>query len=146
MKQTVIIVLIAVTVVGFAGGCKTRQTVAINEGPSVGGRVDEAATDTRLNRVAFLEQSYNRKIAVESSGAYRTPTNTLEVYVAFRNRTDYNQQIQIRTQFFKADGSPCEGPHEWQVIFIPPNAAQTYRTYSRGTDAGFYYTEVQPLR
>lgn len=145
MKRIAVVVLIAVTAVGLTGGCKTRQTVSINEGPSVGARVDEVATDTRLNRVAFLDQSYNRKIAVESSGANRTATNTLEVYVSFRNRTDFPQQFQVRTQFFREDGSPYEGPHEWQTIFVPANGAQTYRTYSRGTEAGFYYSEVQPL-
>lgn len=145
MKRVLVSVFVLGVVAGLAAGCKTREKVAVNEGASVGVKVDDVGPETKLNRVAFLEPNYNRKIAVESTGANRTPTNTLEVYAVFRNRTQYDQRFAVRAQYFNADRSPYEGPNEWQTIFMPPNGVQTYRTYSRGTDAAYYYIEVMPL-
>ena len=132
----------------LAVGCKRNEDTAvvnIGEGTGVGTLVDSPSTEARLNRVGFLQPDFNRKIAVQSTGAQRTPTNTLEVYAVFRNRTQYRQGLQARTQFFGPGRVPNEGPHEWQTVFLPPNGIQTYRTYSHGTDAHYYYIEVQPL-
>jgi hypothetical protein len=131
----------------LATGCKTRD-VAVNnvrEGSSLGVKVDGAGTEARLNQVGFLAPDFNRKIGVEATGAKRTATNTLEVWVSFRNRTSYEQAFQVRTQYFDADRAPNEGPNEWQIIHIPPNGIQTYKTYSSGTTAAYYYIEVMPL-
>ena len=134
-------------------GCATRRppgdtqaVYAIEEGTAVGTRVDSPQTEARLNRVGFLDPDFNRIIGVQRTGASRTPTNTLEVWAVFRNRTRYDQRIQVRTQFFGPNRNPNEGPHEWQIVFLPPNGIETYRTYSRGTNAEYYYIEVMPMR
>ena len=138
----------------LAGGC-TRirgprtDTITLvepsDEGTSPGVRVPGTDTEPRLNRVGFLQRDLSKKIAVEQTGATRTATNTLEVYAVFRNRTKYDQQIQVRTQYFGSVREPNEGPHEWQVVFLPPNGIETYRTNSRGTTAAYYYIEVQGM-
>ena len=146
MKRLFLSLLALSVVAAVAAGCKTRERTVINEGPSVGLKVDQVAPEMRYNQVSFLDPGYNQKVAVESTGANRTATNTLEVFAVFRNRTQYDQQFQVRTQYFNADRSPYEGPNEWQTIFLPANGTQTYRTYSRGVGAAFYYIEATPLR
>jgi len=146
----------AITVFALCcGGCATtsggssgdtQAVYLIEEGTGVGTRVDSPSTEARLNRVGFLDPNLNRKIAVQRTNARRTPTNTLEVYAVFRNRTSHNQSIQARTQYFGPDREPNEGPHEWQTVFLPPNGIQTYRTYSRGTTAEYYYIEVMEVQ
>ena len=131
----------------FSAGCKSGSDTAvidIREGTGAGTRVDSPETEARLNRVGFLDPDFNRKIAVQSTGAKRTATNTLEVYAVFRNRTKFSQSFQVRTQYFAPDRVPYEGPNEWQILHLPPNGIDTYRTYSRGTNADFYYIEVLP--
>ncbi|MCP4639213.1 MAG: hypothetical protein GY851_02200 [bacterium] len=123
------------------------QTIyMINEGTGVGVNVQNPATEARLNRVGFLEPEMVRRVAVQRTGASRTATNTLEIFAVFRNRTNYDQTIQVRTQFFGPARNPNEGPHEWQTVFLPPNGIETYRTYSHGTDCEFYYIEVMSMR
>lgn len=130
--------------------CESTGTVAHNdstryfgsEGTNAATRVDTPSTEARLNNVAFLTDELNRRIAVQSTGASRTATNTLSVYAVLRNRTDYQQRIQIRTQYFGPGRDPNEGPDAWQSMFLAPNSIQTYRTTSRGTNAEYYYIEV----
>lgn len=148
MRAYISVLLAAAIMIVAVPGCKRDRDTAvvrIGEGTGVGTRVDDPATEARLNRVGFLIPDFNRKVAVQSTGAKRTPTNTLEVWAVFRNRTQFNQSFQVRTQFFGPDREPNEGPHEWQNMFLPPNGIETYRTYSRGTTPEYYYIEVQPL-
>lgn len=116
---------------------------AINEGSEPAIRVDSPSTQARLNNVGFLTPGLNRYVGVQQTGAKRTATNTLEVYAVFRNRTERDVSIQVRTQYFGTGSEPYEGPFEWQSVFLPPNSIQTYRTYSRGTEASYYYIEAQ---
>ena len=142
--------LLVLTCLGCARQQGDTQAVwLVDEGTGAATRVDTPATEARLNRVGFLDPYLNRRIAVQRTGAKRSPTGTLEVWAVFRNRTRSPQSIQVRTQFFGPVREPNEGPYAWQNIFLPANGIQTYRTYSRGTGdapAEYYYIEVQEIR
>ena len=120
-------------------GCLTHS---VQEGTRPGTRVVTPETQARLNQAGILTPGLERRVAVEKTGADRTSTNTLEVWATLRNRTQYEQKILVRTQYYNNDRTAVEGPDQWQSIFLPPNAIDTYRTYSRGTDAAFYYIEI----
>lgn len=127
---------------------------AVHEGPSPGVRVDDARAPhatVQYDRVVILDDSLQSrrggKIAVESQGARRTATGTLEVYAVFRNRTDYPLQIEGRVQFFDQDKVPVEGPSAWQRVYLQPNAVQAYREAStRVHDVAHYYVEIREGR
>ncbi len=126
-------------------GCHSKVMTRFDEGTEPGATVDLPGAGPRMNNVGFLTPGLNRRVAVEQTNAMRTPTNTLEVYCVFRNRTRYTQQLQVRTQFFGQQGEPLEGPDAWQNVFLGPNTIQTYRTYSTRTDPAYYYIEVQEM-
>ncbi|MCL4217525.1 MAG: hypothetical protein KJ052_11050 [Candidatus Hydrogenedentes bacterium] len=117
----------------------------VTEGTEPGTQVVLPQTQARLNNVGFLTPGLNRRVAVQGSGANRTATNTLEVWATFRNRTDFQQKLNVRTQYFHEDRSPAEGPDAWQSVFLPPNSIQTYKTFSSGTDAAYYYIEIMDM-
>lgn len=137
-----------------ATGCTTREPENVHthreyqyiaEGTSPAMHVDSVQTQERLNQVGFATNGLQRRIAVEQTGASRTPTNTLEVWARFRNRTDYVQRIEARTLFLRADESPLEDQLAWKEVHLQPNTFQTYRTMSTRTDAAYYYIEVREL-
>jgi len=142
MKQSLGVCIIALLM--LTTSCAwTRMDVS--EGTEPGLRVKTPGTEARLNRVAFLTKRLGRRVAVESTGTERTATNTLVVYSVFRNRTEFEQKVQARTQYFGEQREPYEGPDAWQLIVLPPNGMQTYRSYSTGTDATYYYIEVMEM-
>ncbi len=141
MKQLFVISVLILLLLSVPGCTRYYLT----EGTAVGTRVDTPATEARLNRVGFLTKGLERRIAVQNTGADRTATNTLEVWCLFRNRTNYDQQIMVRTQYFGPARKPNEGPNEWQTLFLPSNGIETYRTYSAGTDAEYFYIEVKEM-
>lgn len=140
-------IVCSLTILGavISGGCHSKVMTRFDEGTDPGATVDLPGAGPRMNNVGFLTPGLNRRIGVEQTNARRTPTNTLEVYCVFRNRTKYTQQIQVRTQFFGAQGEPLEGPDAWQNVFLAPNTIQPYRSYSTRIDPVFYYIEVQEM-
>lgn len=122
-----------------------REYQYIAEGTSPAVHVDSVQTRERLNQVGFATNGLQRRVAVEQTGASRTPTNTLEVWARFRNRTDYVQRIEARTLFLREDKSPLEDQVAWKEVHLQPNTFQTYRTMSTRTDAAYYYIEVREL-
>lgn len=155
-------ILATCTLLLVIGGCKTTS---ITEGPSPGVRVERFPNSTaqiRMNSVAILDDSIQKwyvyensvngakehgkvgKIAVESTGTRRTATNTLEAWALFRNRTDYNLQLQCRVQFFDTVQAPLEGPTAWERVFLPANSVAPFKESSINVhNIGFYYIEVR---
>jgi hypothetical protein len=140
--------------IGTALALSACKTVDVNEGARPGARVnDDRAPDARLNldTVVILDKSLQDrkagKLAIESSGARRSATGTLEVYAVIRNRTDYPLQIEARTQFFDRDKVPVEGPTAWQRVHLDPQAVSAYRELStRVQDIAHYYVEIREGR
>lgn len=133
-------------------GLTACQTVAqVDEGPALGVRVNSPyAPNARLNldTVVILDKALQDgragKLAVETSGGRRTPTGTLEIFAVIRNRTDYPQQIELRSQFFDQLGVPIEGPTAWSRLMLEPNGIQAYKEFSVGTsNVAHYYIEVR---
>lgn len=146
----------------------STATTQIVEGPSPGVRVENSPggiAQVRMNSVAILDDSLQRwyvyensvtgvkehgkigKIAVESTNTRRTPTNTIEAWALFRNRTDYDLQIQCRVQFFDYMKAPLEDPSAWKRIYLPANSVASYKESSIGVhDIGYYYIEVREGR
>ncbi len=129
---------------------------AINrdEGARLGTRIDDArAPEARINldTVVILDKSLqdrrSGKIAIESSGARRTETGTLQVHAVIRNRTDHPQQIELRTTYFDEFGVPVEGPTSWQRVYLDAQAVGGYRELSARVDGiAHYYIEMREGR
>lgn len=125
-----------------------------NEGARHGVRIDdERAPHARLNldRVVILDKALqdrrSGKIAIESAGARRSPTGTLEVHAVIRNRTDHALQIEARTQFFDEMGVPIEQPTQWQRVYLDPQSVNAYRELSGSVHGvAHYYVEVREGR
>jgi hypothetical protein len=132
-------------------GC---NAVNRDEGARLGTRIDDArAPEARINldTVVILDKSLqdrrSGKIAVESSGARRTETGTLQVHAVIRNRTDHPQQIELRATFFDELSVPVEGPTAWQRVYLDPQAVAGYKELSARIDGiAHYYIEVREAR
>ncbi len=126
----------------------------IKEGPAPGISIHNANAPyatLRLNSVAILDRSLQSersgKLAIESTTSRRTPTDTLEAIAVIRNRTNNQQVIEARVQFFDAAGVPLEGPTAWKRIFLDPNGISAYREFSvRTGDVANYYIEIREAR
>jgi hypothetical protein len=133
-------------------GCQT--TKMSYEGPQPGEHVrNERAPYARVNLDTVviidkaLQTQQSGKLAIERSGARRAPTGTLEVFAVIRNRTDFPQQIELRTQFFDSNGAPVEGPTAWKRLTLDSQSVNSYTEYSVGTSSiAHYYVEVREGR
>lgn len=141
------IAVVAVSVLAFSA-------CAIDEGASPGIRVDDSRAPNatiHFDRVVILDDalqsSRGGKIAIESQGARRTPTGTVEAFAVIRNRTDYPQQIEARVQFFDADKVPVEGPTAWHRVYLEANSVGSYREAStRVHDVAHFLIEIREGR
>ena len=130
------------------------QAPVSQEGAQMGVRVTDAnSPNARImfDQVVILDKSLqnakNGKIAVESQGARRTATGTLNVIVQLRNRTDFPQVLEARTSYFDSGFAPTEKPSGWNRIFLEPNGIATYQESSMATNTvGHYYVEIKEAR
>lgn len=145
----------------FLISCHTR----VIEGASTGVRFEgprDLITQLRMNSVAILDKNLQTsyvyensltgkkeygssgKIAIESTGAKRTSTGTLNVWALIRNRTDYNLTIEARVSFFDSNKIPIEGPTMWFKINLTPNGLNNYKEFSvNNTNISYYYIEIR---
>lgn len=94
-----------------------------------------------------LQNARSGRIAVESQGARRNATGTLNVIVQVRNRTDYPQTIEARTSFFDSNFAPLEKASGWSRVHLEPNGIGTYQESSLGAaSVAHYYVEVREAR
>ncbi len=143
--------IVCVSAIVVLAGCKT---VDVSEGASPGIRINDAeAPNARIimDTAVILDKSLQNgragKLAIESTGARRTATGTLEAYAVIRNRTDYPLQVEGRVQFFDGMNVPVEGPTGWQRIYLDPQAVGAYKELSaRVNDIAHYYIEIREGR
>jgi len=154
-----------VTAMVLSAGC--QEPTAIYEGPAPAIRTtaDSGIGHTQtLNTVVFLDDSLQVKlikdefgqeypvwpwrssIAVEATDSRRTPTDTLEVWAIFRNRSGRPVQLEARTAFYDAYQAPLGAPSAWQRIHLPPNSTHHYSERSLNIDVGYYRIEVREGR
>jgi hypothetical protein len=130
------------------------QTPPNPEGAQMGVRVNDAsAPNARIqyDQVVIidkvLQNSQTGKIAIETQGARRSATGTLNVIVQLRNRTDYKQVLEARTSYFDAGFAPTEKPSAWHRIHMDPNGIASYQESSMGAaNVAHYYVEVREAR
>lgn len=143
MKATTSLFLSTILVaVAAIQGCASGPS----EGPQPAMRVARQKTPIRYNNVVFLDRGLHDRIEVQRSDARRSPTNTVEVLVMFRNRTDYPQQIECRTQYYDSSGVPLDEPSAWKRVMLEPNTILQWTDQSLSPLASFYYVEVREGR
>ena len=130
-------------VVALAAGCARTRVV---EGTHPPVRIDGPDTGVRYNNVSLTDDSLQAKIAVQASNWSRTATGNAQVWVQLRNRTDYQLQVEARTQFFDASRAPLGDPSAWQRVILSPNTITPYRENSTRPDTAYYYVEVREGR
>ncbi|HEY8607793.1 MAG TPA: hypothetical protein VIM12_11830 [Noviherbaspirillum sp.] len=138
-----------VLTIALLAGCQTYQ-----EGAQMGVRVnDPTAPNARIqyDQVVILDKRLQSaeagKIAVEQQGARRTETGTLKVIAVLRNRTDFPQVLEARTNFFDSGFAPAEKPAAWKRVHLAPNSIATYEEMSLGTQSvAHYYVEIREAR
>jgi len=119
----------------------------INEGTNPPVDVPGQNTGVRWNSASIVDDNIADKIAVEKIFSKRSPTETLEVNVVMMNRTDFDQEVECRTQFFDLTKIPCESPSAWQRIFLPANSVETYTEFSiKTSEVRFFYVEIREGR
>lgn len=124
------------------------------EGAQMGVRVNDASAPTArvmYDQVVILDKQLQStkagKIAIETQGARRTATGTLNVIAQVRNRTDFPQVIEARTSFFDSGFAPTENPSAWSRIHLDPNGIASYQESSLGTaNVAHYYVEIREAR
>jgi len=119
----------------------------LHEGSYAPVRVMGQNTEARLNNVSILDRSLSRKIAIQGSGAQRTPTGTLKVWAEIRNRTDYRLQVEARVMFYDAAQRLLDEPTSWQRVYLPRRVIEIYRECStRIHEPAFYHAEIREAR
>ncbi len=91
-------------------------------------------------------ESGSDDIQVMKHDTRKTPTGTLEVWAALRNKTEDAVHIEARAQFFDRDHIPSEPPTAWERLVLPPKGILTFRGFSLGDDAMWYQVEVRHAR
>ncbi len=136
-------------------GCSTI------EGPEHGVKVAVSDVDgkahvvERYDNIAILNSSLQKtqtglfnsnrnsnKLSIERAGSALSSSDTLDVWVMIRNRTSYNQQIEVRTSFFDSMGRPMDDVTAWTRMHLSPNSLNTYRTTSV-KQVSDYYVEIR---
>ena len=104
-----------------------------------------AGYQMQMNGVGLLEPALQRTLTVEANGARRSATNTLDVFVTFRSRSDNPTRITVRTRFMDADRRPLDET-QWTELFLERRGLKNYNALSKTAEAAYYYVEVQPVR
>jgi len=126
--------------------------------PSSSTKLTERTAPIEYNSVVFtdydLSRSWSRgilgsgetyRLSVENHGQRQTETGTTEVFAVLRNHTDFDYQIEARTQFFDQDGVPTDARPTWQRSTVPANSVSAYRELSTGTQPLQYRIEIREL-
>ncbi|KAE8544221.1 MULTISPECIES: YcfL family protein [Marinobacter] len=134
-------------------GCSTHKA---SDSTDLSGRTEPVSmnsvvfTDYDLNRrwsrgFGYLEDGERYRLSLVQHGQRPTSAGTTEVYVVLRNHTDFDYQVEARTQFFDRDGVPADVRPIWQRLTVPANSLETYRELSTSTQPLQYRVEIREL-
>jgi len=99
------------------------------EGPYPALSVPKAALEER-ETVVILDGSVAGKIAVENQAVRRDAQGRLEVLANIRNRTRYDQAIDVQTVFKNETGISTGDETAWKRLSLGANETQTYSAIS----------------
>lgn len=100
-----------------------------------------------VNGVSITDTEITSKIMVQQTGAYRTPTGTLQVMARLVNCTDYPQVVEGRTHFMGEGQMPAGEPSGWRRVHLPPRTLGVYTENSTDWDvARSYLIELRGSR
>jgi len=114
----------------------------------------------KMNSVVFVDKSLNFvknggfvsnevnviKLTVDKHGSKALPSGSMEVWAVIKNHTDYDQEIQVGTQFYDIDQAPSEFEAVQQRMFITKNSTKTYRQTSVKQNMKFYRVEINGVK
>ena len=123
-KLTVLI-LLAGAALAAAIGCNR----GVKEGPFPALSVPKAALEER-ETIVILDGSLAGKIAIENQAVRRDTQERLEVFVNLRNRTRYDQAVDVQTVFKNETGISMGDETAWKRLSLGPNETQTYKAIS----------------
>lgn len=98
-----------------------------------------------FNSVEITPGCLAKRVHVTSHSYARTSSNAFEVTCTLKNLTNRPQAVQVRTQYFNAERAHQEGPGAWQIVHLPAQGVETYKSVSLGTDLSYYHVEIMPL-
>jgi hypothetical protein len=90
--------------------------------------------DVPLNAVSMTDEEVASRILVQSTGAYRTPTGTLQVVARLVNCTDYPQMVEGRAHFLGEAQMPVGETSAWKRVHLPARAIGHYTETSTDWD------------
>lgn len=101
-------------------------------------------TPIPLDQIQILDPTLIPQVMVQSAGAGRTATQTLQVQARFVNCTDATIAVEARTHFIAPSGASNEPISAWKRIDIPQRALGVYAESSMGTtQADKFLVEVR---
>lgn len=101
-------------------------------------------TPIPLDQIQILDPTLIPQVMVQSAGAGRTATNTLQVQARMVNCTDATIAVEARTHFIAPSGASNEPISAWKRIDIPQRGLGVYAESSMGTtQADKFLVEVR---
>jgi len=94
--------------------------------------------------IVYLTNSLHKVLEVTNERAGRSPTNRLEVEVAFRNTQPKPVRVQISTTFLTEDGAET-GRTNFRNFMLSAHETKTYRTTSLNDAPDGYLIQVRRL-
>lgn len=126
--------------------------------PSSSTELTERTAPVTLNSVVFTDYNLSRswsngligsgetyRLSLVNHGQRPSATGTTEVFVVLRNHTDYDYQVEARTQFFDQDGVPADVAPTWQRLTVSANSVTAYKELSASTQPLQYRVEVREI-
>lgn len=157
MKRKISLAMTAFAALAVLSGCQhfpegAQPAIRVDNPAAPNARIqydqvvitDRALQSEKRNNLVVNTRS---KLAVESHGTRRTATGTLSVIVQLRNRTDFPQNIELRTHFFDSSYVESEAPTAWTRQHLDGNTVSSYQESSIGTNTAMHYlVEVREMR
>lgn len=105
-------------------------TAMRSPGPALAPAVPGTMSEVPLNAVSMTDIAITNKVLVQTVGARRSPTGTVDVFTRLVNCTDFPLQVEGRTQFLDQSQIPVEPTSAWQRVYLPARATGVYQESS----------------
>jgi hypothetical protein len=103
-------------------------------------------TPIPLDQIQILDPTLIPQVMVQSAGAGRSATQTLQVQARLVNCTDATIAVEARTHFIAPSGASNEPISAWKRIDIPQRGLGVYAESSMGTTQADKFLVESPPR